>query len=122
MSCGGIESTLFKPIMEGAGGVGVIVWVDKGALGKPSVRGAIVGVSVGVGVSKLILIIIDPLAMPSIITGGVAVDVGVGVGVGGSTLMLIISGAIGGPPPKGRDSVSESLYESVFDDVTSAVL
>ena len=139
VSCAGIERTLFKPLMGSAGGVGVIVGVDKDALDKPSVRGAIIGVSVGVGVSTLMLII-DPPAIPSITTGGVAVgvavgvgvgvsnpipiiigaikddnnegsgvSVGVAVGVGVSTLILIIIGANGGPPPKGRDKVSVEL-------------
>jgi len=93
VSCGGIERTLFNPMMEGAGGVGVIVGVDKGALDRPIIMGAIAGVSVGVGVSTLMLII-DPPAIPSITTGGVAVGVAVGVGVGVSNPIPIINGAI----------------------------
>ena len=98
--------------MEGAGGVGVIVGNDKGTLGKPSTRGAIVGVSVGVGVSTLMLII-DPPAIPSITTGGV----GVAVGVGGSTLMLIIMGA---PAPIGGwiSTDTEALAEPPFEELT----
>jgi len=92
VSCRGIESTLFSPTREGAGGVGVIV-IDTGALDKPSVFGSVVGVSVGVGVSTLMLII-DPPAMPSITTGGVTVGVAVGVGVGVSNPIPIIIGAI----------------------------
>ena len=114
---------MFRPMMEGAGGVGVIVGNDKGTLGKPSTRGAIVGVSVGVGVSTLILII-DPPAMPSITTGDVVVGVGVAVGVGGSTLMLIIIGAGGGPPPQifgGRQTLALSESEAPLIDATLAV-
>ena len=151
VSCRGIERTLFRPMREGAGGVGVIVSVDKGALDRPSIMGAIAGVSVGVGVSTLMLII-DPPAMPSITTGGVAVgvavgvgvgvsnpipiiigaikddnnegsgvSVGVAVGVGVSTLILIIIGASGGPPPNGMETLTESLAEVAFVEDTEAV-
>ena len=117
---------------------GSVIPVGVGVLVKERIVGVSIGVPVGVGVSTPVPIIVGTAVIPGIMGVAVGVAVGVGVsdpnpsiigvavcvdvGVGVSNPIAIIIGASGGPPPNGRDNVSESLYESVFVDVTSAVL